>query len=280
VTSEDRGTDAQDGAKGSEEQQGPAVLTPGANAPNVITAAGADAAKAYVPPTPLPKGREPAQATDLVKVDIADKRALELLDPRKAVTTKMAIPPGGLRPPPAPMNEGAGADSPWSQSGGLDRTALPSAALGATAVPKPAPARAEEKKNGGGGVALWLGVILGAVLLGGGLAFAVKQASAPPKPTTTTPIAVTVTPQPGALPLPAPAAEPTPEATAEAPQAAPTAEATAAPTGTSSAAAPEEQAGAAPSGSPTGAKWTAKPKTTATSAPTAAPTTTTKRLFD
>lgn len=166
--------------------------------PNVIASSGEAEARAYVAPIEVPSRRPRMKTMEMVKVRIADERGgAELLDPRKAVTAKMNVPPGGLRPPPPPAHEEVGDpnSSPWSASGGIDRSMLPSAGLGstgATQAPKPSvpPAEGDER-----GLGIWLGVILVAATLGGGLAFLLRTTAKPEGPSTVSssaPIAVTV----------------------------------------------------------------------------------------
>lgn len=191
--------------------------------PNVIASSGEAEARAYVAPIEVPARRPRMKTMEMVKVRITDERGGgELLDPRKAVTAKMNVPPGGPRPPPPPAHEEI-ADpnsSPWSTTGGIDRSMLPSAALGSTGVthaPKPSVPPADKSDDRGLGI--WLGVILVAATLGGGLAFLLRTTAKPeggPSVSSTAPIAVTVPATGATTPVPPPVATPTPVPTAEA----------------------------------------------------------------
>jgi hypothetical protein len=166
--------------------------------PNVIASSGEAEARAYVAPVEVPTRRQRTKTMEMVKVRIADERGGgELLDPRKAVTEKMNVPPGGLRPPPPAHEEVTDPNaSPWSHTGELDRSMLPSAGLGSTSVtqaPKPSvpPAEGNDER----GLGIWLGVILVAATLGGGLAFLLRTTAKPegtPTVSSSAPIAVTV----------------------------------------------------------------------------------------
>jgi hypothetical protein len=111
------------------------------------------------------------------KVRISAEMKVEIADPRHMPTTKMEIPPGGIRPPPPPKAEGGDpAASPWSTSSGIDRSMLPSASLGPSAAPTtvrpPAPATRDDDE--GRGIGLWIGVVVIAALLGGGAAYLLR----------------------------------------------------------------------------------------------------------
>jgi hypothetical protein len=147
------------------------------------------------------------------KVRISPDMKVEQLDPRNMRTVKMDIPPGGVRPPPPPataeiadvqssrpqpLAQDAGA-SPWSQNAGIDRSMLPSAAMapaGPAQSPRHAstpPARGQTSSGIGPGV--WIGVIVVAALLGGGIALALRSnassGSADPA-SSSAPISITV----------------------------------------------------------------------------------------
>ncbi|MRG97333.1 hypothetical protein [Polyangium spumosum] len=256
---------------------------PSAEGENVITSHGEREARAYVAPIEVPKRRQRLKTMDMAKVRISADMKVEIADPRHMPTTKMELPPGGLRPPPPPQAEIADpTSSPWTTSGGIDRSMLPSASLGpATPAPGTRPAAtqsSQDEDEGGRSIGIWIGVVLVAALLGGGAAYLlrgkVSSNGQGAGVSSSAPIAVTVPTTPGAIPLPpvttAQPSEPTPEEpTPEEP-------------------APEEATTATP---PTQAQPGIKPVTTArkppttkttTPTPTAAPTPTTSsrpRLF-
>jgi hypothetical protein len=191
--------------------------------PNVIASSGEAEARAYVAPIEVPSKRPRMKTMEMVKVRITDERGgAELLDPRKAVTAKMNVPPGGPRPPPPPAHAEVAdpASSPWSAGGGIDRSMLPSAALGSTGVTQTKkPSIPPADKSDDRGIGIWLGVILVAATLGGGLAFLLRTSAKPeggPSVSSTAPIAVTV-PATGATPVVPPVATPAPTAAATEP---------------------------------------------------------------
>jgi len=140
----------------------------------------------------VPRGRHQRLHTiDMSKVRISPDMKVQQLDPRHMPTTKMDIPPGGIRPPPPPakaeiadpqsasQQQLAAGASPWSQNAGIDRSMLPSAAMA-----QPAPAQAQRipsmpptatKPPSSIGPGVWIAVILVAALLGGGVAIALRS---------------------------------------------------------------------------------------------------------
>jgi hypothetical protein len=145
------------------------------------------------------------------KVRISPDMKVQQLDPRHMPTQKMDIPPGGIRPPPppataevvdaqqaAPPQPGVAA-SPWSQNAGIDRSMLPSAAMAppaavqAARIPSMPPPRSPTTSSIG--PAIWIGVVVVAALLGGGIALALRNGgssgSADPV-SSSAPIAITV----------------------------------------------------------------------------------------
>ncbi len=188
---------------------------PPSNAPEsvrtgVVASHGEREKRAYVAPVEIPKRHQRTNTIDMSKVRISPDMKVQQLDPRNMQTVKMDIPPGGIRPPPPPATaEVADAaqssrpqpppqgESPWSQNAGLDRSMLPSAAMAppaqAARVPSMPPPRTPTSSGVGPGV--WIGVVLVAALLGGGVALAVRSSgSSGPTDTVSSsaPIAITI----------------------------------------------------------------------------------------
>jgi hypothetical protein len=268
-------------------QAGAAPAVPGApeggpDGAAVITSHGEAEARAYVAPIQVPKRHQRLKTMDMSKVRISDDmRKVEVLDARHMPTTRMEVPPGGLRPPPPPAAAEVGepASSPWSQAGGIDRSLLPSASLGPASAPPgarlPAAAPVAGEDEGGRGFGIWIGVVIIAALLGGGAAFLLRNRVTPNGPSgvsSSAPIAVTV-PKTSQPPSTATTGEPTAEDPAE-------------PAPTDSASPPS--AGDPSTAPPKTTTTTVGPRKTTTTKPTAtstapAPTTTgtgPKRLFN
>ncbi len=260
----------------------PSVEPGGAGDPlgeSVITSHGEREARAYVAPIEVPK-RQRLKTMDMAKVRISADMKVEIADTRHMPTTKMELPPGGLRPPPPPQAEVSGpASSPWTASAGIDRSMLPSASLG-PAMPPPgsrsaAQQSSQDDEEGGRGLGIWIGVVLIAALLGGGAAYLLRGKVAGSNTSgvsSSAPIAVTVPTTPGKVPLPPVTAEPASSEPATTAEPEPTEDTTAAP---STSAAPA-QPGVKP--------VTTAPRRPPTTKPTATATPTTtgsapKRLF-
>lgn len=179
---------------------------PGSVRKGVVASHGEREKRAYVAPVEVPRRMQRMATIDMSKVRISPDMKVQQLDPRHMPTTKMDIPPGGIRPPPPPAavevadaqstRAGAaapagaaptpaapqpgGAASPWSHNAGLDRSMLPSAAI----APQPAaqaqripsmPPTSTTTSSGGIGPGIWIAVILVAALLGGGIALALRS---------------------------------------------------------------------------------------------------------
>lgn len=260
---------------------------PAAEGENVITSHGEREARAYVAPIEVPKRRQRLKTMDMAKVRISADMKVEVMDARHMPTTKMELPPGGLRPPPPPPQAEIAdpTSSPWTASGGIDRSMLPSASLG-PAAPAPgsrpaAPQASQDEDEGGRSIGIWIGVVVIAALLGGGAAYLlrgkVSSGSNDAGVSSSAPIAVTVPATPGKIPMPPVTAEPSEPTPAE-----PSATAEPAPV-EEPAAEPATTAPANPGVKPV-ATSPRKTTTTTKTAPTttAAPTTTTsapRRLF-
>ena len=225
------------------------------------------------------------------KVRISPDMKVQQLDPRHMPTTRMDIPPGGIRPlpppaaaevadagspsrpggavapPPPPLAPGA---SPWSQNAGIDRSMLPSAAMGsgtpvqATRVPSMPPPMSKAPSSIGAGV--WIAVIVVAALLGGGIALALRGGgtkSGTDAVSSSAPISIAVPTSPTNTDL---ASEPE---VVEPNSSEPTEDAGAATSTTKS-----------PTTRTVPRRTAPAPKTTAAPAPAPAPTTTRPRLFN
>jgi hypothetical protein len=190
----------------------------------VVTSHGEREKRAYVAPVEVPKRNQRLATIDMSKVRISPDMKVQQVDPRHMPTQKMDIPPGGIRPPPPPAAMEVGdpssqpqpqpqpqaqpaqpaqpgaAASPWSQNAGIDRSMLPSAAM-ASAVPTPAtklpsmpPPGSKSQTNYG--PAIWIGVVVLAALIGGGIAFALRSGvtngGATDAVSSSAPIAITV----------------------------------------------------------------------------------------
>lgn len=168
----------------------PADNAPTSARSGVVASHGEREKRAYVAPVEVPKRHQRTNTIDMSKVRISPDMKVQQLDPRHMPTTKMDIPPGGIRPPPPPANmEVADAQaasqrqpaqpgaSPWSQNAGIDRSMLPSAAMSsapapAQHIPSMPPPRSQTPSSIGPGI--WIAVILVAALLGGGVALALR----------------------------------------------------------------------------------------------------------
>lgn len=165
----------------------PANHAPESVRTGVVASHGEREKRAYVAPVEVPKRHQRTNTIDMSKVRISPDMKVQQLDPRHMPTTKMDIPPGGIRPPPPPANaEIADAQaasqrqpgaSPWSQNAGIDRSMLPSAAMAsppapAQRIPSMPPPRSQAPSSIGPGI--WIAVILVAALLGGGVALALR----------------------------------------------------------------------------------------------------------
>jgi len=166
----------------------PADHAPESGRVGVVASHGEREKRAYVAPVEVPKRHQRTNTIDMSKVRISPDMKVQQLDPRHMPTTKMDIPPGGIRPPPPPATaEIADAQansqrqpgaSPWSQNAGIDRSMLPSAAMAneptrAQRIPSMPPPRSQAPSSIGPGV--WIAVILVAALLGGGVALALRS---------------------------------------------------------------------------------------------------------
>ncbi len=157
----------------------------------VVTSHGEREKRAYVAPVEVPRRHQRLATIDMSKVRIAPDMKVQQVDPRHMPTTKMDIPPGGIRPLPPPANAevgdpqsaskpAAGGASPWSHNAGIDRSMLPSAAMApggspqATNLPSVPPPRSQASA-GGIGIGVWIAVILVAALMGGGIAYALRS---------------------------------------------------------------------------------------------------------
>ena len=189
---------------------------PSNNAPEsvrtgVVASHGEREKRAYVAPVEIPKRHQRTNTIDMSKVRISPDMKVQHLDPRNMQTVKMDIPPGGIRPPPPPATaevadvqssrpqpppQGA---SPWSQNAGIDRSMLPSAAMApqapaqAARIPSMPPPRTPT--TSGIGPAVWIGVVLVAALVGGGIALALRSSSSSGSAdpvSSSAPIAITV----------------------------------------------------------------------------------------
>lgn len=215
----DPGSGGTDGAKEPSNNAPESVRT------GVVASHGEREKRAYVAPVEIPKRHQRTNTIDMSKVRISPDMKVQQLDPRRMPTQKMDLPPGGIRPPPPPAtaevadaqsarsaalanaaaaaspgaaNPGTAA-SPWSQNAGIDRSMLPSAAMASQApaqaarVPSMPPPRTQSP--GGVGPAVWIGVVLVAALVGGGIALALRNSgssgSADPV-SSSAPIAITV----------------------------------------------------------------------------------------
>lgn len=184
---------------------------PGSVRKGVVASHGEREKRAYVAPVEVPRRMQRMATIDMSKVRISPDMKVQQLDPRHMPTTKMDIPPGGIRPLPPPAaaeiadaqssRAGAaaalaaaatatapapatpapgGAASPWSHNAGLDRSMLPSAAIAPQAsaqaqrVPS-MPPTSTTTSSGGIGPGIWIAVILVAALLGGGIALALRS---------------------------------------------------------------------------------------------------------
>jgi hypothetical protein len=156
----------------------------------VVASHGEREKRAYVAPVDLPKRQQRLNTVDMSKVRISPDMKVQQLDPRSMATQKMDIPPGGIRPLPPPAyaevadvqsqpQPGAAAASPWSQNAGIDRSMLPSAAMAppptspAARLPSMPPTRSKSATNYG--PAIWIAVVVLAALIGGGVAFALRN---------------------------------------------------------------------------------------------------------
>jgi hypothetical protein len=183
------------------------------HASGVITSHGEREKRGYVAPIEVPKRHQRMKTMEMDKVRIAPDMKVAVPDSRHMPTTRMEVPPGGLRPPPPPQAEiGDPTSSPWTTTGGIDRSMLPSASLG-PAVPAPSArpaAKAGDDEEGGRGLGIWIGVVIVAALLGGGAAYLLRgrvSSGGPPTVSSSAPIAITVSPTGNAVP-PATAGEP------------------------------------------------------------------------
>ncbi|HVK71271.1 MAG TPA: hypothetical protein VM694_42745, partial [Polyangium sp.] len=71
---------------------------PAGEGENVIATHGEREARAYVAPIEVPKRRQRLKTMDMAKVRISADMKVEVMDARHMPTTKMELPPGGLRP--------------------------------------------------------------------------------------------------------------------------------------------------------------------------------------
>ena len=187
-------------------------LAPDSARAGVVASHGEREKRAYVAPVEVPRRHQRLHTIDMSKVRISPDMKVQQLDPRHMPTTKMDIPPGGIRPlpPPAaaevadagsPSRPGgavaagavgaagpaaapgvvaAAGASPWSQNAGIDRSMLPSAAMAPGAPAQAAriasmpPPMSKTPSSGGIGVGVWIAVIVVAALLGGGIALALR----------------------------------------------------------------------------------------------------------
>lgn len=156
----------------------------------VVTSHGEREKRAYVAPVEIPRRHQRMATIDMSKVRIAPDMKVQQVDPRHMPTTKMDIPPGGIRPPPPPAkaevadpqsasNPPVGGASPWSHNAGIDRSMLPSAAMAPGASPQttnlPSVPPPLTQRSSGIGPGVWIAVILVAALLGGGIAYALRS---------------------------------------------------------------------------------------------------------
>lgn len=166
----------------------------------VVASHGEREKRAYVAPVEVPRKHQRMHTIDMSKVRISPDMKVQHLDPRAMPTTKMDIPPGGIRPlpPPAtaevadagtpsrpggvPVGAPGGAASPWAQNAGIDRSALPSAAMAPTPSAQAAripsmPPPMSKAPSTAIGPGVWIAVIVVAALLGGGIALALRGSS-------------------------------------------------------------------------------------------------------
>ncbi|HMY19243.1 MAG TPA: hypothetical protein PKA58_23125, partial [Polyangium sp.] len=74
----------------------------------VVTSHGEREKRAYVAPVEVPRRHQRLATIDMSKVRIAPDMKVQQVDPRHMPTTKMDIPPGGIRPLPPPANAEVG----------------------------------------------------------------------------------------------------------------------------------------------------------------------------